>query len=166
MKTLLLLRHGKSDWTLGVPDKERPLASRGINDAPVMGKMLAQKKLVPDLLYSSPAKRAWQTAEILAKAWRMDSECLVKSPELYLCEPFAIEEIIRFSPRTVHKIAIVGHNPSLSEVAGSFEQSRSVDLPTLGVYACVFDAPTWEEVSIENLVACEFLFPKLFEGSF
>ena len=77
MKTILLLRHGKSDW--GDPDLEdfeRPLSPRGKKDAPRMGKVLLQYNLLPDLIVSSPAERAKQTARRIATACGYTEEVL------------------------------------------------------------------------------------------
>ena len=68
MKTLFLIRHAKSSWDdTALPDKDRPLADRGRRDAPKMGKRLAKRDVKPDLILSSPARRALTTAEIVAK---------------------------------------------------------------------------------------------------
>ncbi len=69
MKTVLILRHAKSDWgTPGQADFDRPLAKRGLEDAPRMGQMLALFKAVPQRILASPAKRARQTTEMVAQA--------------------------------------------------------------------------------------------------
>src|SRR6202008_3755939 len=63
-----LMRHAKSDWNQpGVEDFERPLNDRGFEDAPRMGKALARAEIVPDRVVASPARRAQQTAELVAK---------------------------------------------------------------------------------------------------
>ena len=68
MKTLFLIRHAKSSWDdTALPDKDRPLANRGRRDAPKMGRRLAKREVKPDLILSSPARRALTTAEIIAK---------------------------------------------------------------------------------------------------
>ena len=68
MKTLFLIRHAKSSWDdTALPDKDRPLGDRGRRDAPKMGKRLAKRDVKPDLILSSPARRALTTAEIVAK---------------------------------------------------------------------------------------------------
>ena len=68
MKTLFLIRHAKSSWDdTALPDKDRPLDDRGRRDAPKMGKRLAKRDVKPDLILSSPARRALTTAEVIAK---------------------------------------------------------------------------------------------------
>lgn len=69
IKTLLILRHGKSSWKLPeLADHDRPLNKRGKRDAPKIGNLLKEKDLVPDLIISSNAVRAEKTAKIVAKA--------------------------------------------------------------------------------------------------
>lgn len=163
MKTLILIRHGKSDWSAGLSDRERPLNHRGLNDAPLMANVLQREGLIPELLYVSSAKRTTQTAEILAKTLSIPQEHLIKSPELYLCDAFAIEEIINFAPVENDKIAIVGHNPTLSEVAGLYCVQGYVDMPTLGIFICTFNTDNWAKISRDNAVERMFLYPKLFK---
>src|SRR3981189_3928270 len=68
MKALFLIRHAKSSWDdTAVPDKDRPLDDRGKRDAPKMGERLAKRDVQPDLILSSPARRALNTAEIISK---------------------------------------------------------------------------------------------------
>ena len=70
VKTILLMRHGKSNWEEDVSDFDRPLTARGKNDSPLMGKFLLKCKKTPFLIISSSAKRAKETAELLAKPCR------------------------------------------------------------------------------------------------
>ena len=75
MKTLYLVRHAKSSWKHPeLSDFERPLNKRGKNDAPFMGKLLFKKGINPELLISSPAKRASSTAKIIASELNYDKE--------------------------------------------------------------------------------------------
>ncbi|MFA6293776.1 MAG: histidine phosphatase family protein, partial [Victivallales bacterium] len=69
-RTILLMRHGKSDWEEDVSDFDRPLTDRGVNDSPLMGKFLLKCGKLPLLIISSPAKRGKETAERLAKSCR------------------------------------------------------------------------------------------------
>jgi phosphohistidine phosphatase len=69
MKTLILVRHAKSSWkNISLDDFDRPLNKRGKKDAQLMGKKLKERQVVPDLILSSPAKRARKTAKAFAKA--------------------------------------------------------------------------------------------------
>ena len=73
MRELLLVRHAKSSWNSGAPsDFERPLAKRGLRNAPAMGAWLAERRLVPDLVVTSPALRARMSVDGLLGG--MDAE--------------------------------------------------------------------------------------------
>jgi phosphohistidine phosphatase len=66
MKFILFLRHAKSSWNHpGLSDFDRPLANRGLKDAPSMGKFLHGAGYSPQVVVSSPARRARQTTELL-----------------------------------------------------------------------------------------------------
>ncbi|HVS20274.1 MAG TPA: histidine phosphatase family protein, partial [Pyrinomonadaceae bacterium] len=75
MKTLVLLRHAKSSWKDGsVKDFDRPLNQRGLKTAPLVGRLMRKRKLKPDLVLSSPAERARQTARLVIEAARLNVE--------------------------------------------------------------------------------------------
>jgi phosphohistidine phosphatase len=87
MKTLLILRHAKSSWKdLELPDQDRPLNKRGRHDAPLMGKILRQEDLIPDLIESSTAFRAKKTAKLVAKACKYKGDIAFDN-SLYGNEP-------------------------------------------------------------------------------
>src|SRR3990172_12453315 len=73
MRRLMLLRHAKSDWPVGVADLERPLAPRGRAEAPVIGSFMAREALRPHLALVSPAKRTRET-------WALVSAALAEPP--------------------------------------------------------------------------------------
>jgi len=78
MKSVLVLRHGKSTWKhLELADHDRPLNERGKRDAPLMGRLLKKEDLVPEIIISSTARRARSTAEAVAKASRYKGEIIL-----------------------------------------------------------------------------------------
>lgn len=84
MKTLILIRHAKSDWhSAAGTDFDRPLNTRGKNVAPLMGQRLVDRGCLPDLLLSSPAKRARQTAKRIAKQLAYPEERIEYATEIY-----------------------------------------------------------------------------------
>lgn len=116
MKTLLLLRHAKSSWgDESLSDHDRPLNKRGKADAPRMGRMLAEKDIVPDLIVSSTAKRAASTAEVVAKASGYAGEVLY-SRDLYLADPETYLEVLAEVDDRYQTVMLVGHNPGLEEL--------------------------------------------------
>jgi phosphohistidine phosphatase len=113
MKTLLLMRHAKSSWKdPELSDNERPLNKRGKKDAPYMGEMLKEKELVPQLVLSSTAVRARQTAELVAAACGFVGD-VVYLDSYYLAEPDAYLAGLSAQSDDLERIMIVGHNPGL-----------------------------------------------------
>lgn len=135
MKTLLIMRHAKSSWEEeGQSDHERPLNDRGLRDAPRMGEFLVKKGFTADAILTSSAKRAWRTAEAVAKAMnRMDRVEAIDA--LYLANPLVYLASLRHLPDEARVVLIVGHNPGISEWASKLTR-RMVEMPTAAV-ACV-----------------------------
>jgi len=116
MKTLLLLRHAKSSWDDGnLADFDRPLNGRGRRDAPVMGRLLAQHELTPDLIVTSAARRAAATAELVALAAEYTGD-IQYTNELYLADPETFLDVARDTADTVTRLLLVGHNPGIEEL--------------------------------------------------
>src|SRR6184192_1474294 len=83
MKTLFLIRHAKSSWDdTALPDKDRPLSDRGRRDAPKMGKRLAKRDVKPDLILSSPARRALTTADARSRQRRSSPRSSITSARI------------------------------------------------------------------------------------
>ena len=150
MKTLLVLRHAKSSWddgTLG--DHERPLNERGQRDAPQMGKVIREYRLVPDVLLSSDALRARQTAEAVAKAAHYEGEILLDS-RLYGASPAEIIRVLRTVDVTNAATAlIVGHNPGLEELVARLTRERQ-DLPTAALAQIVLPVNQWRDLTVSS----------------
>jgi len=147
MKQLTLLRHAKSvqDPTYAV-DRERPLAERGRGDAEVMGKFLAQADLVPDLIASSPAVRARQTAELLART--AGYETGIRWDEaVYAAGPDVLLTVVRGLPDQVEHALMIGHNPGFEELAALLIGTEcGVTLPTAAAAHFEIDVDRWSEV--------------------
>ena len=92
------------------------MAERGIRDARAIGTWLEQAGLLPDRVLVSPARRARQT-------WKGASAALTSSPELtvepriYDNSPESLLAAIRDVPEKAETLALVGHNPSIAELA-------------------------------------------------
>jgi phosphohistidine phosphatase len=116
MKTLLVLRHAKSSWDdPSLPDHDRPLNKRGKRDAPRMGALLEEQRLVPDLVLCSTAARALATAREVIQACGYDGEVRL-SRELYLATAETYAAFLRREPRQHERVLLVGHNPGLEEL--------------------------------------------------
>jgi phosphohistidine phosphatase len=147
MRRLTLVRHAKSDWKHAeLKDFERPLNRRGLRDAPHMAARLAEENFRPDLMLSSPAVRALETARIFASALEFPLRRLKTDERLYLAPAADILEVVRGTGPRVRHLMIIGHNPGLSEFAQSLTgDSELGELPTCAVYTMELDVRSWAD---------------------
>ncbi|WP_042364090.1 SixA phosphatase family protein [Streptacidiphilus neutrinimicus] len=146
---LIVLRHAKSAWPEGVPDLERPLAERGLRDAPRMGAWLRQAALRPELVICSPAQRTRETWELTSRT--LGAEPIVAfEPRLYGAEVEELLEVLREVPDGIATVLVVAHFPGVQglvlELVGETPTTRADALarlrekfPTAG--AAVVDLP-------------------------
>ena len=105
MKTILLIRHAKSSWNQGrLSDIERPLNKRGLGGAPVMGTRLRKQGIHFDALYSSPARQAIRTAELIASKMDYAAENIQVVPSLYTFNLFGFNSPQPAAYKTVHGV--------------------------------------------------------------
>jgi phosphohistidine phosphatase len=113
-RRLILLRHAKSAWP-DVPDEQRPLAPRGLRDAPKVGRWLRHAGVIPDRVVCSTARRTRET-------WKLVSHELAAKPtvaydeRLYDANPGDLLDVVRETPAGVGTLLLVGHNPGLQEL--------------------------------------------------
>jgi phosphohistidine phosphatase len=120
-KTLMLLRHAKSSWKdKHLKDFDRPLKKKGEDTAELIGKILAHGGFLPDLVLSSPAKRAKETIEIVNKnSGHKSSTQFVET--FYMAEPGEYIRALRELPDKVNSVMLVGHNPGLEALLQMLE---------------------------------------------
>ena len=161
MRTLFLIRHAKSSWdNPGLRDFNRPLNERGLHDAPRMAKMLVKQGLKPDLLVSSPAKRALTTALFFAETFDIADEAVLREEEIYEAAPGDILHIISRLPDSAQTVLLFGHNPTFTEVANRFTEDFIDNVPTCGVVQIVSEADSWKAFSEGNAAVRACFFPK------
>jgi phosphohistidine phosphatase len=143
---LLLVRHAKAaKGDAGVHDRDRPLDDRGRRDAPRMGKRLAQHEARPDLILSSPALRALETAQLIAEALGGKAADIQVDERLYASTPATLLDIIQSLDDTLKRVMLVGHNPEMSELAHRFFGEID-EMPTCSVAEFEFASTTWADV--------------------
>lgn len=144
-KTLILLRHAKSsrdDPTLD--DHERPLAPRGLKDAPRMGEALRQARLFPDIILSSTARRARNTAEMVAETCGYKNEIHLRR-DLYAFDAEPYLNALSDLPVTIQCAMIVGHNPAMEEILASLT-GKVEALPTAALARIDLPIQSWTEL--------------------
>ncbi|HEY1392225.1 MAG TPA: histidine phosphatase family protein [Methylibium sp.] len=144
MKSLLLVRHAKSSRDdPSLPDRERPLNERGLQDAPGMGKRLAKRKLKPDLIVASPALRALTTAQLMADEIGYARKDIVVEERLYASSAGQLLAVIHALDKKLSCVMLFGHNPEFTDLAHSLS-GEIIDLPTCAV--AEFRYAAWRDV--------------------
>lgn len=143
-RTLILIRHAKSDRAAPGPDHDRPLAARGRRQAPLMGAWLAKHGWVPDRALVSTALRARQTWDHVAPALGKVPRAELRA--LYHAPPQGIRDALAGCAEAV--VAVVGHNPGIGELAAQVaraapDHGRFYDYPTAATLVVRLDAPDW-----------------------
>lgn len=147
MKYLTIARHAKSDWNHpNLADYERPLNKRGLKDAPEMGRRLAETGFSPDLIISSPAKRAITTARKIAKQIGYNKEAIVEAGKFYGAGYSEMLRIIASFDDQYEHVMIFGHNPCWTVLVNQLTGNEIPNVPTCGIVRIEFDADTWNEV--------------------
>lgn len=142
-RTVIVVRHAKSDWSTGGPDEARPLAERGHRDAPEIGGWLARRETRVDLVVCSPAKRGRQT-------WALAGESLSPKPpvryepRVYAAEPKDLLSVLEELPDEVRTVVLVGHNPGLSELVATLS-GEPVELKTSAIAVLTWSG-SWPDV--------------------
>ena len=160
MKTLFLIRHAKSSWDdPALPDKDRPLGNRGRRDARKMGKRLAKRDVKPDLILSSPARRALTTAEIIAKKLDYKRKNIVVEDRLYSGAVHDLLNVVQKLGDKLERVMLFGHNPELTEFAHRLS-SEITHMPTCAVAKFPFKAKSWSHIDNAKLAKVALDYPK------
>ncbi len=161
MKTLILIRHAKSSWDRATTDVLRPLSARGISDANLLSNEMLKKKISLNAVFSSPAIRALSTCMIFMDTFKLSSELLSITDQLY---DFGGEKVIKFV-RNIddanQSIMIFGHNDAFTVVANTFGNIFIENVPTCGLVMIQFDTDHWKDVVKGKTIMT--LFPKHLE---
>ncbi len=140
------MRHAKSDWNADYgADHERPLNERGVRSARIMGRVLADGGLVPDLIMTSTAVRARSTAALASEAGDWGSEIQLER-SLYDSGIEAATQAVAAAP-DVPRLMLVGHQPTWSVLVTALTGER-VEMKTATVTAIDFEIETWGDVAM------------------
>ena len=147
MKTIILTRHAKSSWnTDSATDFERPLNKRGFDDAPVMAKRLLEHGPLPQLVISSTAKRAHQTAELLMRELALDQKLLTTTESIYEVPARDLINQMKQLPADADIAMIIGHNPAMSSACSYLSKDADMQMSTLAMVCMELDVEDWEDI--------------------
>lgn len=162
MKRLILMRHAKSDWSLGEEDHDRPLNPRGAQSARALGNWLRSHDLLPDQVLCSSAKRTRQTLDGLGLTAQTQFD-----RALYLADPGLVLDCL--SAATGDTVLVLGHNPGVAMLAEGLVSAppahpRFFDYPTGATLVVDFDADSWSRIELGTGRVQEFVIPKDLTG--
>jgi len=160
MKNLFLIRHAKSSWDNSqIQDHERTLNARGLQDAPNMGKTLKALYASPEKIISSTACRAKETIALIKAQW-----CPLQRVEydklLYEGSASTILDKIQTFPSEISSVALVFHNPTITQLASLLVSSSIPSMPTCGVVILSSKNEKWNFLEVGSCTIENFEFPK------
>ena len=149
MKTLMLMRHAKSDWRQpGLSDHDRPLNARGRAAAPFMAQHLRAQQTRADVVLASSAVRVQQTAELMQSQWDQPAETLT-SRELYLSSPQQMVEALRGLHDAWNSVLLIAHNPGLAGLVSHWSGS-AINMPTAAIAVFQLEQSEWQKLSLSS----------------
>jgi phosphohistidine phosphatase len=170
MRTLYLLRHGKSSWAdPTLADRERPLAPRGRRDSKRIARHLVRQGVKPELVLCSTAERTRETLELMQTALA-DTSTIELEDGLYGASADSLLERLRLVPGAVASVMMIGHNPALQGLAlvlaaGGAELERlEAKFPTAALATLALENATWAELSPGEAVLADWVIPKQLGG--
>jgi phosphohistidine phosphatase len=147
VKELILVRHAKSSWRdTSLDDHSRPLNKRGKRDAPEMGARLARRGCDPDLLISSTAVRAIETARTIARKLGYPRERILEEERLYHASVNGLIGVISNVDDSVETLMLFGHNPGFTQLANMLGPRDLFNMPTCAVLHLRFDTTSWNAI--------------------
>ncbi len=146
MKTVVLVRHGKSSWEYDVTDKDRPLKNRGLKDAKLVANQFSKQSDIPKYIFSSPANRALNTCKIFTNSFDFPETTIKVVEGLY---DFGGENVINFIknlPNNYTDVMIFGHNHAFTSISNIFGNIFIDNLPTSGLVKLNFEIDNWMDL--------------------
>ena len=144
MKRLILVRHGKSSWETNLPDRQRPLKSRGKTDGILISKAYKESYKNPELVLTSDAVRANTTANIFKATLEIPDDKFIVDPKLYT-----------FDER---ELMVFGHNNALTFLANDIGSEYIDNIPSTGLVIIDFKVERWTQIKEGQTI--KTLFPK------
>ena len=162
MKELIIVRHAKSSWgDADLDDHDRPLNGRGKRVAPLMGEAIAARAGKPDVILSSTAKRARETAGMIATALCFPDGEIIDEGQIYLASTTRLFQVLRQIGESHTSAMIFGHCPGVHDLTNALCRDAGINhFPTCGVAMTQLEIDHWGEIDLACGRMVEFLVPK------
>jgi phosphohistidine phosphatase len=165
MKTLYLVRHAKATLENRIErDIDRQLLEKGLKRTRHIIDFLIQKNTSVDLIVSSPAVRAYETARVLAHALGFPLINIKIERLLYEGDADKIGDLFYDLPQNKDNLMIVGHNPSITNFANMLLPDPIDYLPTSGIVCIQFDVNSWDEIWKAKIISNFVVTPKMLKN--
>ncbi|MBA2613700.1 MAG: histidine phosphatase family protein [Bacteroidetes bacterium] len=162
MKELILIRHAKSDWgNEYLKDIDRHLNDRGYGDAYLLSNWYFKSHGIPDLILSSTATRALNTALIFARTFDFNMNDFILEKNMYESTAAKLLSIIKKQNDTKKKIMLFSHNPGITNLSNDLCKDVFFDnLPTCAIVSLKFETNSWKDITEKNSKLNYHQFPK------
>jgi len=162
MKTLYLVRHAKASWEEpGVSDADRPLIPKGIKKTQLIVEFLLKRETSVDLIISSPAVRAYETAKIVAAGLNYPMNKIKIDRKIYDGYYDRILDIIYETSNEIDSVMIFGHNPTITNLANLFLHPGIESMPTSCIVCLSFNTDKWEDIPAQEAIREFVVSPKM-----
>ena len=146
MKKLILIRHAKSCWNAITDDLSRPISTRGVNDAHLVSHALVGHLPAKVIVWSSPAKRAKETAKIFCQNMDINLDCIILNPDVYTFERSGLIKAVKKCKNEHDTLILFGHNEAITKFVNKFGSETYENVPTSGVVIINFDIDDWGDI--------------------
>lgn len=162
MKTIYIVRHAKSSWDdISLTDHERSLSKTGVRKTKLIIDYLCQQKIIPDLMISSSAVRARETAFQIAVGIGYPLTDVVIDKALYHAGSDDVYATLFGIQDEVGSVMIFGHNPTLTYFVNNFVSPEIDNLPTTGIVSVSFSTDKWEKLTEAKFQTNFVVFPRM-----
>jgi len=125
-----------------------------------MARRFKERSITPDLLYSSPAKRAWKTCKVFAEILELGKSAIKPDENLYHADEDGLLRLVRALSDKRDTVLLFGHNPGLTTFANLLTGESIMNIPTCGMAMITFRVKKWKEVATGKGKLEFFDFPK------
>ncbi|MBL0686647.1 MAG: histidine phosphatase family protein [Sulfurospirillum sp.] len=161
MKKIYLMRHAKSSWSEeGISDFDRPLNKRGERDLSFMANRLKTFNVKPNLIVSSPAKRAQKTTKTVAATISYNIDNIIYNKSLYNSSYDAYRDLLNSLDNKFNSLFIVAHNPTLTQIAERLSGQILINMPTCSIACIEFDIKNFKQIKDKSGKLLFFDYPK------
>ncbi|WP_346237544.1 SixA phosphatase family protein [Niabella insulamsoli] len=159
MKTLIIIRHAKAEQGHGT-DSMRRLTERGHQNAALMAARLVEKGYKIDKIFVSPSERTKETAVYFAEANHLEPNDIKYFDDLYLGDTLQITETVNWLQENIQTLAVIGHNPGVTNFTNDITGSEIESLPTCGIAVMHIDCDDWQDFNEADKTLVEVMSPK------